>query len=978
MPSWSIKGVRPLRPLLTNNSFICSPCRLRLFSTITSRPLRHSTRLLDQKDKDDLKTAKDEYLDPESMWPFGRGDLIKSDLSDQTAQAKDEGPKREEAKDEGTKHEEANEGADDEAIKDEDYRDSEPSVQGGLSKRQRSVLVRKTRKGLKSRMHALERYVQRHDKSEEQHKDTLEGLNFPKKDAKGTESSENASKSTGFFDNGLASVVQPKNDVEETAPSQSTIHNDLFKSLLPTSHDSQTTDDRPKSIYDFFKSSNAPTVPSVYDGGALQSLRDAMMSIKSDPIPIPKRKQLRRPRNKRRRFVNAAAPQTAERIAKRERKREADERRAHKLLSAGVKTMDASSVKMQRLEVDQPPVPRVHHGLDRVLFNQGVHQLQDSRSKVYNFDPYLQKIMPVTEFDYDALSAYKTSSQDDFLSTFAKEHGKKYVGSTSSMTSTLAHFHYLLSAWRKINIGMFSRNFPDTLQSFTALNRTPTAIFLRRKGDTYAIDADKEFDGANVLMLLGRSMEKLLTLPVSEFERYRKNKSEGISEAERNKPESFHYSSLGDFLLRSQLDAHDERLPGTGMFDLKTRAVLPVRMQSSNHEPMTGYEITQAQGQYESFEREYYDMMRSTALKYSLQARMGHMDGIFVAYHNVKRIFGFQYISLEELDRALHGQSDRTLGNQEFNLSIGLLNEVFNKATEKFPDQSIRFHFETKDAETLPSMHIYAEPMSEEEIDTIQNSQKAKIAEWDRALRNPNLKSSEGPADELVTEQEDDGLGDSTSDLMHTSTTSTESESEQSSEMSAQEPETDATPEAQMTKKDRFVQEIEAISSTSETAPKSDDSGKPLLGMILTVRSKVNGIHVDRPEFLRKHHDWSIEYSLTELTSAQAWVQYRGAKGRRRKIYEKLNKPDKTNPDNSEATYNEQYITMLRDLSEKGSKMRAKLDQAAENKPTVVLGSSRVEGAASPSMNTDDVSIESVDDYLAWLYAEKPPFVEEV
>ncbi|KAI5205856.1 Pet127-domain-containing protein [Aureobasidium subglaciale] len=955
MPSWSVIGVRPLRPLLTNSSYICPPCRLRLFSTNTSRPLRHSTRLLVQKDKDDPASAKDEYHDPESLWPFDRGDLIKPNVSNHTALGKDG----------GTKHEEA--------------KDSNLSEQGGLSMRQRDVLIRKTcvdpdpPRTEDLRTQALDRHMQRYNnnyKSVEQHKDTPEELDPSERNTKDAGSSENDSKSTGFFENGFASVVPSKNN-----PSQSNTHNNPSKPLLQTGNDSSTTDNRPKSIHDFFKSSNVPTVASVYDGGALQSLRDAMLSIKSDPVFIGQRKTPRRLRNNRRRFVNAPAPQTAERIAKREKRRTADENRAHKLLSAGTKTMDASSVEMQRLEVDQPPVPRVHHGLDRVLFNQGVHQLQDPRSKVYNFDPYLQKIMPVTEFDYDALSAYKTSSQDDFLSNFAKEHGKKYVGSTSSMTSTLAHFHYLLSSWRKINIGMFSRNFPDTLQSFTALNRTPTAIFLRRKGDTYAIDADKEFDGANVLMLLGRSMEKLLTLPVAEFERYRKDKSEGVSEVERNKPESFHYSSLGDFLLRSQLDAHDDRLPGTGMFDLKTRAVLPVRMQSSNHEPMTGYEITQARGQYESFEREYYDMMRSTALKYSLQARMGHMDGIFVAYHNVKRIFGFQYISLEELDQSLHGQSDRTLGNKEFNLSIGLLNEIFNKATEKFPDQSIRFHFETKAAETLPSMHIFAEPMSEEEIDTIQNSQKAKIAEWDRALRDPTYKSNEETVGSSVKEEDEDGFGNSASDFMHAE--STETEREQNLQAPVLPSEGNLTQETHDTEKDTFVQEIEAISETSEATSKSEDIDKPLLGMVLTVRSKVNGIHVERPKYLKKHHDWSIEYSVTELKSAQAWKEYRAAKGRRRKIYEKLNKPDNTNPDNSEATYNEQYIAMLRDLSEKGSKMRAKLDQAAQNKPTIVLGSPQVEGAERPSMNTDDVSIESVDDYLAWLYAEKSPSVKE-
>lgn len=56
----------------------------------------------------------------------------------------------------------------------------------------------------------------------------------------------------------------------------------------------------------------------------------------------------------------------------------------------------------------------------------------------------------------------------------------------------------------------------------------------------------------------------------------------------------------------------------------------------------------------------YYDLVRSGMLKYrcvalrtgnvadhpSLQARIGNMDGIFVAYHNTRRMFGFQYLPL--------------------------------------------------------------------------------------------------------------------------------------------------------------------------------------------------------------------------------------------------------------------------------------------------------------------------------------------
>ena len=321
------------------------------------------------------------------------------------------------------------------------------------------------------------------------------------------------------------------------------------------------------------------------------------------------------------------------------------------------------------------------------VFSPGVYHLQDPRSRVYNFDPYLQTIMPVSEFDFDSLKSFVSSSNDKSLQRLSRQHGKRYIGSSSSMTSILAHFHYLLSQWRALNLDMLSRGFPGDLTRFTALLRSPSAMFLRWQDGNYAIDADAEFKSTNVLSLLGRSMEKLLTLDTSNFERYRKSNPEQVSMEERSAPESYHYSTMGDFLMRSQLDAYDSRLPGTGMFDLKTRAVVSVRMDASNFKEMKGYEIKNLHGEWESFEREYYDMIRSVLLKYSLQVRMGRMDGIFVAYHNTERIFGFQYISLTEMDLILHGQTDAHLGDQEFRLSLALLNKALDQATEKFPKQ---------------------------------------------------------------------------------------------------------------------------------------------------------------------------------------------------------------------------------------------------------------------------------------------------
>ena len=293
--------------------------------------------------------------------------------------------------------------------------------------------------------------------------------------------------------------------------------------------------------------------------------------------------------------------------------------------------------------------------------------------------------MPLRDFNFNALKQYVTSSKDEALREIAQHHGKRYMGSTSSMSAVLAHFHYLLSQWRPINATMLSKNFPTESLNFTELLRSPAAIFLRWQDGTYAIDADKQFDQANVLSLLGKSMEKLLTLTSDEFEKYRRTNEDFPSARDRDSPDSFHYSTIGDFLVRSQLDAHDPRLPGTGMFDLKTRAVVSIRMDVQNYKLGLGYQIKDTQGTFESYEREYHDLIRAAFLKYSMQVRMGRMDGIFVAFHNVERIFGFQYISIEEMDLAIHGQRDVCLGDQEFVLSLDLLNRILNRATEKFP-----------------------------------------------------------------------------------------------------------------------------------------------------------------------------------------------------------------------------------------------------------------------------------------------------
>ncbi|KAK9323480.1 mitochondrial protein Pet127-domain-containing protein [Lipomyces orientalis] len=366
-----------------------------------------------------------------------------------------------------------------------------------------------------------------------------------------------------------------------------------------------------------------------------------------------------------------------------------------------------------------PPV--LEHGIDRVLFNPGVHFMQDPRSRVYNFPPELKHIMSVHEFDYDALPEYQISSKDKVLQSIAKENKCKYYGSTSSLTAMLSQFHYLISKWRPPN-GMHISHHHDEQLKFTAAASMAASVFLRYMPETrlYAIDSDKSEDSEIILMWLGRSMELQLVTPLQEYENFRRSKSHMLGTEQRKDREAYHYSKCGDFMLRSQQDCMDPRLPNGGTFDLKTRAVAAVRYDMDHiHEVgETGYQLKTLHGKYESFESEYRDMIRASFLKYSLQARIGRMDGILVAYHNIARLFGFQYVPLEELDLCIHGENHKCLAKQEFAASMGILNDFLDRVTSEYPEQSFNLVFYV--SPETNQMSIFLKLMTNAEIDTEQ------------------------------------------------------------------------------------------------------------------------------------------------------------------------------------------------------------------------------------------------------------------
>jgi hypothetical protein len=104
----------------------------------------------------------------------------------------------------------------------------------------------------------------------------------------------------------------------------------------------------------------------------------------------------------------------------------------------------------------------------------------------------------------------------------------------------------------------------------------------------------------------GTLLEKYLTMTPEEFSTYMRSEAPPTVDGEKTEEpmrEAYRYAKVvillfskavfvklteipksERFVMRSQLDCVDKRLPGTGVFDVKTRACLPIRMDMLNFE----------------------------------------------------------------------------------------------------------------------------------------------------------------------------------------------------------------------------------------------------------------------------------------------------------------------------------------------------------------------------------------------------------
>ncbi|KLT42651.1 Pet127-domain-containing protein [Cutaneotrichosporon oleaginosum] len=343
-------------------------------------------------------------------------------------------------------------------------------------------------------------------------------------------------------------------------------------------------------------------------------------------------------------------------------------------------------IKAQR----EGKVARLANNLQRVLFSPGVHYVRDPRTGVWNFPQELTQIPTPEEFNFDTLPDYITASKDPELAGLAQADGIKYTGSTSTLTGAFSQVWLTLNGGQGVDISKLTQEYATQGTDYTAGAQLPAAIAVwPQPNGRYAVDSDKRFQtDANILSEYGNILEKILTTDASEWWKSLKKVPEGFTPpAKPTAREAYAYSRGGKTLMRSQLDCQDNRLPGSGTFDIKTRAAMPIRHDRANWEAHKVYDISETLGQFATFERETFDLSRSGMLKYCFQARIGDMDGIFIAYHNTARCFGFEYMPRTELDTRLFGGPD--IGDQVFQLCIGFFERIMDLATDMFPDEAL-------------------------------------------------------------------------------------------------------------------------------------------------------------------------------------------------------------------------------------------------------------------------------------------------
>ena len=352
--------------------------------------------------------------------------------------------------------------------------------------------------------------------------------------------------------------------------------------------------------------------------------------------------------------------------------------------------------EFKRIDIPQSvQAPNLSMDLSIVVQNPGIYPLSSIKS--LHEDKFrlklFENIPPPESIRMDKLDTYMRPHEDPNLKKLMKKYTYKYSSSTSGISEFLTHFFYKLNNFKSPHFYNLSEAYTDEALKFMMFQRKPSSIILHKNDNgSYTINKNNIFEPKIefILLKMGKYMEKIFTNTPEEFhEKYMIKEKGGTTNEEIviKEDDYFNFVGFDKILLRSQIDCQGKDKNGNSIVhEIKTRAIAPIRYDVWNYKDYLDYEITSLHGKHSSYEREFYDLIRGAFLKYLFQLKIGGMDGAFISYHNTQKVFGFEYVSLTDMERRILGNSN--FSDIIFKASLKLLTEVFDYITNDFPNES--------------------------------------------------------------------------------------------------------------------------------------------------------------------------------------------------------------------------------------------------------------------------------------------------
>eukprot|EP00826_Nyctotherus_ovalis_P059068 TRINITY_DN8182_c0_g2_i8.p1 TRINITY_DN8182_c0_g2~~TRINITY_DN8182_c0_g2_i8.p1 ORF type:complete len:588 (-),score=151.59 TRINITY_DN8182_c0_g2_i8:53-1816(-) len=398
------------------------------------------------------------------------------------------------------------------------------------------------------------------------------------------------------------------------------------------------------------------------------------------------------------------------------------------------KVLDYQSFPMNCLqtppELEGVPIPRLCNGLERVAKSHGLIN-RDCLSSVVksNVTDFYKSLPTPEEIDNEMIGEYIPPSKDKLLFSIAEKCGAQYMLSTSTVTSLLAHIDYLITNFRSPLFSQLSHEYVDEPLKYIISARKPStgyATVVNAMPRVIAIDSDSGFldESSLIFLRMGRYLELMITQNQSDFNRkfLLKNKSRRLP-GDRPVPDYHSFLKAGKMLLRSQIDAGIVEGDFLKKVEIKTRAIMAQRYDAEFYKNYLDYRLRTSIGLYESYEREYYDLIRSAFNKYLHQMMIGGMDGVLVAYHNTQEIFGFEYLDRWHLEKRMYGSQE--FARICFKTGLALLQNIF--------EYIFRFE-EMKKIGEVAKIGFYASNMGKNLVIMVEKIKN--VADYKKQLRN--------------------------------------------------------------------------------------------------------------------------------------------------------------------------------------------------------------------------------------------------